>query len=47
MKYSKIKRLGHIKIFLLFSVISYIALSFLEHETPIKGNFGENTVQMD
>ena len=39
MKYSKIKRLGRIKIFLLFSVISYIVLSFLEHETPIKGNF--------
>ena len=27
MKYSKIKRLGHIKIFLLLSVISYIVLS--------------------
>ena len=40
MKYSKIKRLGHIKVFLLLSVISYIVLSSLEHETPMKGNFG-------
>ena len=40
MKYSKIKRLGHINVFLLLSVISYIVLSSLEHETAMKGNFG-------
>ena len=40
MKYRKIKRLGHIKVFLLLSVISYIVLSSLEHETAMKGNFG-------
>ena len=39
MKYSTIKRLGHINVFLLLSVISYIVLSSLEHETPMKGNF--------
>ena len=40
MKYSKLKRLGHINVFLLLSVISYIVLSSLEHETAMKGNFG-------
>ena len=39
MKCSKIKRLGHRKIFLLLSVFSYIVFSFLDHETPIEGNF--------
>ena len=39
MKYSKIKRLGHRKVLLLLSVFSYIVCSFLDHETPIEGNF--------
>ena len=45
MKYSKIKRFGHGKIFLSLSVFSYIVLSFLDHETPIEGNCREYSVQ--
>ena len=38
MKYSKIKRLEHRKVFLLLSVFSYIVLSFLDRQTPVEGN---------
>ena len=45
MKASKIKILGHSNIFLLLPVFAYIVPSFLDHETPIGGNFREFSVQ--
>ena len=45
MKVSKIKILGHSNIFHLLPVFAYIVLSFLDHETPIGGNFREYSVQ--
>ena len=45
MKYSKIKRLEHRKVFLLLSVFSYIVLSFLDRQTPVEGNYREYSVQ--